>query len=434
MSTSIRPRFASLLATISIAAALAAVPASASATIQLGAYTPGAPANAQALSDYAAMVGRKPDIVMWYRDFGQPLLYSNEVSNLRATGQTPMATWEPYSQTLSQIASGAYDTYLHESAQIAKTWGSTMMIRFGHEMNGTWYPWAGGNASPETFVAAWRHIVSVFRADGANNVKWVWSPNIQEGSKYPIAPYFPGDAWIDFVALDGYNWGQAPGESWRSLQSVFAPSYSIVTGLSSKPVVFTETSSSERGGDKAAWIRQGFLSTIPQSFPRVSAVVWFNRSQEDDWRINSSQTSLSAYRAVVACSIYGGTGPCETGATGTTGTIGTTGTTGAKGAKHKKRLAFRSLYVPQRVRSRLNGAISYGLSRTAWVKIKILSRGHYSRRVILIRRSHAGHNRLPLARILRRRRLHVGKYRVVISAHNGLGQRSRSRKDRFRVV
>ena len=52
------------------------------------------------------MVGRQPDIVMWYRDFPQPLLYSNEAANLRATGQTPMITWEPYEQSLSGIASG----------------------------------------------------------------------------------------------------------------------------------------------------------------------------------------------------------------------------------------------------------------------------------------------------------------------------------------
>ena len=84
--------------------------------------------------------------------------------------------------------------------------------------------------------------------------------------------------------------------------------YSVVTQLSTKPVIITETSSSETGGEKAAWIRSGFMTTIPQSFPRVSAVVWFNKAQEDNWSIDSSQSSLEAYRAVVNCSIYGGNG------------------------------------------------------------------------------------------------------------------------------
>ena len=138
------------------------------------------------------MVGRQPDIVMWYRDFPQPLLYSNEVSNLRATGQTPMITWEPYEQSLSAIASGAYDSYLRESAQVAKNWGSTVMIRFAHEMNGNWYPWGSGKTSPETFIAAWRHVVSIFRSEGATNVKWVLVAERPGGGQVPDLAVLPG--------------------------------------------------------------------------------------------------------------------------------------------------------------------------------------------------------------------------------------------------
>jgi hypothetical protein len=393
---------------------MAAAPASASATIQLGAYTPGAPANARTLSEYAAMVGRQPDIVMWYRYFGQPLLESSEIRNLRATGQTPMVTWEPYDQSLAQIASGAYDTYLHESARIAKSWGGTLMVRFAHEMNGSWYPWGGSNSTPETYLAAWRHIVSLFREDGADNVRWVWSPNVQEGRKYPISPYFPGDEWVDYVGLDGYNWGSAKG-AWQSLETVFSTSYSVVTQLSAKPVIITETSSSETGGDKAAWIRTGFMSAIPQSFPRVSAVIWFNETHEEDWRIDSSQASLDAYRAVVNCSIYGGTGPCE----------------GA--SERKRRLTVRSVHVTPRVSPPVSGSVSYDLSESAQVLIKVLPLGRFAHIASTVRRSRAGHNRVPLALILHRRHLHAGRYRVIVTARNR-SDRSRRHATRFRVV
>ena len=423
MKASIRHQLAFLLAPVLIVVALA-VPASASASIQLGAYTPGAPANASALSEYASMVGRKPDIVMWYRDFGQPLMYSNEIGNLGATGQTPLVTWEPYEQSLSQIASGAYDSYLHQSAQVAKAWGRTLMVRFAHEMNGTWYPWAGPNSTPSLYIAAWRHIVSLFRADGVTNVKWVWSPNVQEGSKYPISPYFPGEEWVDYVGLDGYNWGTNNGERWQSLQEVFAASYSTVTQLSSKPVIFTETSSSEAGGDKSAWIRKGFMSTIPQSFPRVTAVVWFNKTQEDDWRINSSQASLDAYRAVVNCSIYGGTGPCEAASEGTS--------TPTPKKKHG-RIAVRSVRVTQIVTPDVSGVVQYGLSDTAQVKIEVVPSGHPAKRSKVVQRSHRGHNRVSLQRLVRQRSLRAGAYRVVVTAHNGEG-RSRRHQTRFRVV
>ncbi|HXR30196.1 MAG TPA: glycosyl hydrolase, partial [Solirubrobacterales bacterium] len=339
------------------------------------------------------------------------------------TGQTPMVTWEPYDQSIAQIASGAYDSYLHQSAQIAKSWGRPLMIRFAHEMNGTWYPWAGPNSTPDAFVAAWRHVVSLFRADGVTNVQWVWSPNVQEGSKYPISPYFPGEEWIDYVALDGYNWGTVDGERWQSMQEVFAPSYALVTQLSAKPVIITETSSSETGGDKSAWIRKGFMTEIPQSFPRVSAVVWFNKAQEDDWRIDSSQASLDAYRAVVDCSLYGGSGSCESGTT-------TTGT----GGKKRKKVAVRSLRVTEHVAPEVTGAVSYGLTDSAEVKIEIIPRKHPGRRFKVTRHSHRGHNRVPLRRLIRKRNLRAGSYRVVIAARSDEGQRTRRHKDGFRVL
>ena len=416
---SLRPKTAIALAAGMLALGMAALPSSASATIQLGAYTPGAPASADALADYAEMVGRQPDIVMSYRDFGLPLLYSNEVANLRATGQTPMVSWEPH-EPLSEIASGAHDSYIRQEAQAAKAWGAPLMIRFGHEMNGDWYSWSG---DPSDFVAAWRRVVSVFRAEGAANVTWVWSPNIQEGGKYPIAPYFPGDDWIDYAGLDGYNWGTAAawGGKWESFETVFAPSYAIVTGLSTKPIIITETSSSEAGGGKADWIRDGFMAAIPRSFPRVAAVVWFNRTQEDDWRINSSQASLDAYRAVVACTTYGGTEPCA----------GSAGPGTAKPVKEEKPVV-RALRVSEQVRKDVSGTVSYRLNRKARVKIRIKARGRRGRYTVT-RHSRKGRNRVPLARLIRRHKLRPGRYAVVITARAERGQRSHPRKARFRV-
>ncbi|HEU5063722.1 MAG TPA: glycosyl hydrolase [Solirubrobacterales bacterium] len=422
MKISLGNRFKRLTATLAAFAALAAVPASAQA-IQLGAYTPGAPADAKALSAYNEMVGRQPDIVMWFRDFGQPLMWSNEIANLKATGQTPMITWMPYQQKLSSIAAGDYDAYLRESAKIAKSWGGTLQIRFAHEQNGDWFPWGADGATSSEFVEAWRHIVSIFRADGATNVKWVWSPNIQEGTKYEIAPTFPGDEWIDYVGLDGYNWGDKwSATGFTQLDGVFAASYGIVTQLSAKPVMITETSSSESGGDKAQWIKTGFMSLLPKLFPRVEAVVWFNRIQEDDWRINSSQASLDAYRAVVNCSIYGGTGPCDGGVVTPLPT-------------KKKKPKLRDLRVTRRVPDQVNsGKVSYAIDQPAEVEITIIPKGRAAKKIVVSRKSRPGRNRVPLKRLLRKRHLPEGSYRVVITAKDDEGQRSRPRKARFRVV
>ena len=170
-------------------------PASAAAApIQLGAYVPNGPEDGNALDAYAAMVGQKPDIVMKYSNPTDPLLTPAEISNLESRGETPMVTWQLYKSgwsgptiPLSSIAAGNYDTYLRRAADLAKGLPFDVMIRFGHEMNGNWYGWSG---QPAAYVAAWRHVVSVFRGEGADNVKWVWSPNVDNGD-YPFTRYFP---------------------------------------------------------------------------------------------------------------------------------------------------------------------------------------------------------------------------------------------------
>jgi hypothetical protein len=425
-------RLATALVALAIVATALAAPASASAAIRLGVFNPGGPSNEESASAYLQLVGRQADIAMWYQDFGHTLMTSEERSALRASGQIPMVTWEPHEQSLSGIAGGGYDSYLRESARLAREWGGELMIRFAHEMNGTWYPWAG---SPSTYVAAWRHIVTVFREEGATNVRWVWAPNVDRSGSMPFSAYFPGDSWVDYVALDGYNWGETPGNHWSSLREVFASSYATLTSMSAKPVIISETSSSEVGGDKAAWIRTGLASTIPHDFPRVSAVVWFNKSQEDDWRINSSDASLEAFREVANCSLYGGPGLCP----GAEEEVGET----TAATESEPSVEVEAIHVTKRVKAphshRPHGTVSYRLTRRARVRIRVQhsSRRHGRRRLrtIRIRRpGHRGRNRVALRVLLRHRHLAKGRYRLVVVASDRRGHRSRPRVAHFRVL
>ena len=308
------PRLRTARPLLALAALIAAFafgpsgPASAAAApIQLGAYVPNGPEDGNALDAYAAMVGQKPDIVMKYSNPTDPLLTPAEISNLESRGETPMVTWQLYKSgwsgptiPLSSIAAGNYDSYLRRAADLAKGLPFDVMIRFGHEMNGDWYGWGG---QPAAYVAAWRHVVSVFRGEGAANVKWVWSPNVDNGD-YPFAGTSPATrGWTTWPSTA--TTGDAPASAWtsgRASPRCSRSSYRSLAQLSTKPVILAETSSSEIGGDKAAWIRQGFLKTIPQQFPRVRAVLWFDRDMEQDWRVNSSSSALQAFRDVASSS------------------------------------------------------------------------------------------------------------------------------------
>ncbi len=427
MHRSRQPRLRLFSALLTVLAALGLVAAgSASAAsgspIRLGAYVPNAPEDGKALDSYASMVGGKPDIVMKYSNVTDPLLTSAEISNLAARGETAMVSWQLYKSdwsgptiSLSDIADGAYDGSLRRAADLAKDLPFEVMIRFGHEMNGDWYGWSG---HPSAYVEAWRHIVSVFRHEGAGNVDWVWSPNVDQGS-YPFARYFPGDSWVDYVALDGYNWGTAGVgvNRWQTLSQVFASSYKTITQLSSKPVILAETSSSEVGGDKAAWIRRGLLRTIPEQFPRVRVVMWFNRWMEQDWRVNSSDASLRAFRTVVSSSLYGGPDPAPT--------------------FEKKKATVRALQVtPSRAiaTNARRAKVAYRLSRSAGVRITVHA-GQRAKKVASVTIRHARRSgRVRFSKLVGGHRLHRGNYRAVARAIDRSGAKSKPRRTRFRIV
>jgi endoglucanase len=143
--------------------------------------------------------------------------------------------------------------------------------------------------------------VTIFRDAGATNAWFVWSPNIISSASPDFSAEYPGDDYVNWVALDGYNWGTSrSGSTWQSFSTIFSRSYQTLTGISSRPMMIAETASTESGGSKAAWITSAFATEIPLSFPRLRAVVWFDHSKETSWPVDSSTTALAAYRTAVA--------------------------------------------------------------------------------------------------------------------------------------
>ena len=287
--------------------------------IALGAFIPEAPAMASAIDGYTRVVGVSPAIVMWYEDWAHNGFDPALMQTVAARGATPLVTWDPWdwsgdaidqpAYSLSAIAAGGHDDYVRRWATAAAAWGRPLYLRFAPEMNGVWAPWeafVNGN-TPADYVAAWRHMVNIFRQQGATNVRWVWCPNVIASDALTFAPFYPGDAYVDWVGLDGYNGGTALlWGGWLSVSQLFGPSYGVLTALTSKPVMIGETASAEAGGDKAAWITQGLLTDLPAQFPAVRAMVWFDGVKETDWRVNSSPAALAAFRQVAASPLYQG--------------------------------------------------------------------------------------------------------------------------------
>lgn len=289
-------------------------------SVYYGAYVPGWLSDLSRVTAFEADAGKPVAIVMWYQGWGltdgsqnfQPAW----MDRVRAHGSIPMISWEPWLYTagvnqpqyaLRQIAGGTFDAYIAAWADASKAWGHPYFLRFAAEMNGNWFPWCeqvNGNA-PGDYVAAWRHVHDIFAARGATNVTWVWSPNVAYFGSTPLAELYPGDEYVDWLGVDGYNWGtSAPGKSWQSFAQVFGPTYATLTQLSAKPLMIAETASAEAGGDKAVWIADALAVQIPRVFPRIRAVVWFDENKETDWRIESSPAGQAAFAAAIASPVY----------------------------------------------------------------------------------------------------------------------------------
>jgi hypothetical protein len=244
------------------------------------------------------------------------------MDSIRSHGSIPVLSWSsqsiPWSLNepdfqLGDVIEGRYDNFIREFAEEAQEWGHPFFLRFNWEMNGGWFPWseqANGN-SPGQYVAAWRHVHDIFTAAGATNATWVWCPFVEGGDPAArLSSLYPGDAYVDWTGLDGYNWGTNPAapQGWRSFDQLFASSYNAIAGsvAPSKPMMIAEVGSTESGGDKAAWIRDA-LAQIPASFPQIRAMLWFDKFDDGmDWPIETSSAATSAFAEGVAQPLYVG--------------------------------------------------------------------------------------------------------------------------------
>jgi glycosyl hydrolase family 26 len=154
----------------------------------------------------------------------------------------------------------------------------------------------------------WRRVVGIFRTQGATNVQWVWTPNVNTGGDFPFRDLYPGDNWVDWVGFDGFNWAQRG--AWNSFTEIVDNTYEELAKISSRPMIVAETGSNESGGDKAAWVASALRREIPK-FGRIRAVVFFddvvNESGEGgalDARVDSSPASLRAFRSAIASPVY----------------------------------------------------------------------------------------------------------------------------------
>lgn len=315
-----------LIASFTAGLSLAVMPVN--AEVMVGAFVPGNAWNQQAITDLNNKLPKSMAFVNVFSSYSASWdhLYwqSSKIVN---EGMTPMISWMPidYSRyndnILPEIALGNWDAYIDLWGQKLVAWvnsypqGSepSVLLRFGHEFNGSWYPYGD---SPYWYKTAWQHVHDRFEVAGANeHVEWVWSANNVNVDTYnDVTQYYPGDHYVDWTSIDGYNWGSNfTWSSWDSFTDVFSPMYTdLVTNYPDKPIIIGEVGSADPADTPdASWGQNGddsdylenkdvwtadMMQRIEDDFPAIRAVGLFNIDKELSWSLTEpSSTGLSGF-------------------------------------------------------------------------------------------------------------------------------------------
>jgi hypothetical protein len=292
----------------------------------------------EGIQRFDQLVGRQQAIVAFSSDWGNESYPSQQLAIIANYGAVPLVYWSPWDRPvhhnlppgqrgrfdLQAILAGQWDSYIDMWATHAKDYGKPLLVSWGLEMNGEWFPWSGvfygkGKpvegcaqcfAGPEMFKKAYRYVVDRVRAKGAANILWVWHPNNTSDPDEPwnaMAQYYPGPTYADWLALSAYG-TQYPTENWIGVASAVSAYYEKIAQVDlDKPIMLGEWGVGEfpHLGSKAEWLTD-FFQRAPKEFPRLRAsVFWHERWQNgdgsfSDLRVNSSGAALAAYRKGVA--------------------------------------------------------------------------------------------------------------------------------------
>jgi hypothetical protein len=287
----------------------------------IGAYDDNTAESYESIIALEDSIKNKLPIISLYTAWGSkktevfPTLRAEAIYDL---GSMPMITWEPWLDDfdpdlfpadvnaasknkggMKAIAEGKFDDYINKWAAEAKNFRHPFFLRFGHEMNDPYrYPWGPQNNKPEDFIAGWRHIKDRFKAIGATNVIWVWSPH----PAYPYSDFYPGHDYVDWIGTTTINYGTvATWSQWWTFDDIFGKFYADVS-LYGKPIILTEIGSLEVGGDRAEWFRKAFYS-IRHKYRKVKALVFFHVANDNtttykslDWSFKDDHKTTEVIR------------------------------------------------------------------------------------------------------------------------------------------
>jgi beta-mannanase len=289
----------------------------------------------EAIEEFENLVGKKQAIVASASFWGEQSFPRANLDIIARHGSVPLIYWSPWDKpyvqdqgpdrfSLTSIVNGTWDSYIDEWGTQAKNYGRPILVAWGLEMNGTWFPWSGWffgkgellNKTPKTYAGsemwkkAYRHVVDRVRAKGATNISWVFHVNNYPYPWYEwntMKAYYPGPEYVDWLGMSVYG-KQFKKDPWAEWEDCMDYPYTELAALDpDKPIMLAEWGVAEfpKDGSRAAWIKDAFAQ-MPKKYPRLKAAVfWHERWENADGsysnlRVQSTPESLETYRQGVA--------------------------------------------------------------------------------------------------------------------------------------
>jgi mannan endo-1,4-beta-mannosidase len=256
----------------------------------VGVYEPNDPGSYGQVAEFTSATGVTPGVVVYYSDWGAPFA-SAFAAQVHSRDGEPLIQIDPRGVALTAIAGGRQDGYLRSLAEQVRAYSHPVIVSFGQEMNGPWYPWGSGHTAPTVFIAAWRHLVEVFRAEGARNTIWLWDVNCANfPGGTPISAWWPGQGYVTWAGVDCYYFRPS-----YTFTSMFGATITAIRRLTADPILIAETAVGPVAGPgKIADLFAGATQA------NLLGVVWFDEAQDagiyhQDWRLEDSPQALAVF-------------------------------------------------------------------------------------------------------------------------------------------
>ena len=255
------------------------------------------------LTSYEQAVGKPAAWVYfsnnWYQDRTFPL---ETATWIRRTGAVPFIrlmlidSWEqPRTNRnfpLARIAAGDFDRDFQAWARAAKAFGSPLLVEYGVEVNGYWFPWNGkhngGSKGPELFRKAYRHIIEVMRDEKADNIKWVFHVDVDDNPRKDwnrFENYYPGSQYIDWIGFSAYGAQTPTSDEWPNFRELVDPIYHRLKSLAAgKPIMVLEfgVTAGHPKVDQAQWAKAALTDLLSGRWPEIQGFSWWNEAWEND--------------------------------------------------------------------------------------------------------------------------------------------------------